>query len=65
VFDGRPAPYHTDDLPRLKQFWQEHWLGEEMMVRRCLPPEHVEGFVNEDWTGLVTWDRGQGCEIVS
>jgi hypothetical protein len=45
-----------DDLPRLKQFWREHWLGEEMMVHGDVyRPEQVEGFVNEDWTGLVTY----------
>jgi DNA-3-methyladenine glycosylase I len=56
-----------DDLPRLKQFWQEHWLGEEMMVHGdAYRPEHVEGFVNEDWTGLVTYRiEGRGCEIIS
>jgi len=56
-----------DDLPRLNQFWREHWLGEEMLVHGDVyRPEHVEGFVNEDWTGLVTFRiEGQGCEIIS
>ena len=56
-----------DDLPRLKQFWREHWLGDEMLVHGDVyRPEHVEGFVNEDWTGLVTYRiEGQGCEIIS
>ena len=29
-------------------------------------PEQLEGFVNDDWTGLVTYVVGaQGCEIIS
>ena len=56
-----------DDLPRLRQFWQEHWLGEEMLVHGDVyRPEQLEGFVNEDWTGLVTYRiEGDGCEIIS
>lgn len=56
-----------DDLPRLKQFWREHWLGEEMLVHGDVyRPEQLEGFVNEDWSGLVTYRiDGQGCEIIS
>ena len=45
-----------DDLPRLRQFWREHWAGEEMIVHgEVFRPEQLEGFVNEDWTGLVTY----------
>ena len=56
-----------DDLPQLKQFWREHWMGEEMMVHGDVyRPEQVEGFVNEDWTGLATYRiEGHGCEIIS
>ena len=56
-----------EDLPRLREFWREHWLGEEMMVHGdTYRPEQVEGFVNEDWTGLATYRiEGQGCEIIS
>jgi GNAT superfamily N-acetyltransferase len=56
-----------DDLPRLRQFWREHWLGEEMLVHGDIyRPEQMEGFVNADWTGLVTYRiEGRDCEIIS
>ena len=56
-----------EDLPRLRQFWREHWAGEEMIVHgEVFRPEQLEGFVNEDWTGLVTYVVGPtGCEIIS
>ena len=56
-----------EDLPRLRLFWQEHWGGEEMFVHGdVFRPAQLEGFVNEDWTGLVTYTVGPaGCEIVS
>jgi len=56
-----------DDLPRLRKFWQDHWAGEEMVVHgEVFRPEQLEGFVNEDWTGLVTYVTGaDGCEIIS
>jgi DNA-3-methyladenine glycosylase I len=56
-----------EDLPRLRQFWQKHWAGEEMIVHgETFRPEQLEGFVNEDWTGLVTYVAGvDGCEIIS
>ncbi|MFH1185677.1 MAG: GNAT family N-acetyltransferase [Chloroflexota bacterium] len=56
-----------DDLPRLRAFWQEHWSGEEMLVHgEVFRPEQLEGFVNDDWTGLVTYSIiGDGCEIIS
>jgi hypothetical protein len=38
-----------DDLPRLRQFWIEHWGGEEMITRgNVYCPEQLEGFVAED-----------------
>ncbi len=48
-----------DDLPRLRQFWVEHW-GDEMMITRgrIYRPEQLEGFVSEDadeWIGLLTY----------
>ena len=47
------------DLPRLRQFWIEHWGGEEMVTRgNVYRPEQLEGFVIEDddeWTGLATF----------
>ncbi len=47
------------DLPRLRQFWIEHWGGEDMVTRgNVYRPEQLEGFVIEDgdeWTGLATF----------
>lgn len=56
-----------DDLPALRRFWLEQWAGEEMLVHGdVFRPEQVEGFVNQDWTGLVTFVLGaEGCEIIS
>jgi DNA-3-methyladenine glycosylase I len=56
-----------DDLPRLRQFWIEQWAGAEMIVHGdVFRPEQLEGFVNDDWTGLVTYLIGPaGCEIIS
>ena len=49
---------HTD-LPRLRQFWTEHWGGEEMITRgNVYRPEQLEGFVVEEdaeWIGLLTF----------
>jgi N-acetylglutamate synthase-like GNAT family acetyltransferase len=48
-----------DDLPRLRQFWIDHWGGEEMISRgKIHRPEQLEGFVVEDeseWIGLLTF----------
>jgi GNAT superfamily N-acetyltransferase len=59
-----------DDLPRLRQFWTEHWGGEEMISRgRVYRPEQLEGFVAEDgneWIGLLTFFIEAGeCEVTS
>jgi ribosomal protein S18 acetylase RimI-like enzyme len=48
-----------EDLPRLRQFWLEHW-GDEIMISRgkTYHPEQLEGFVIEDedkWVGLLTF----------
>jgi ribosomal protein S18 acetylase RimI-like enzyme len=48
-----------DDLPRLRQFWIEHW-GDEIMISRgkVYRTEQLEGFVMEDgdeWVGLLTF----------
>ena len=56
------------DLPRLRQFWIEHWGGEEMIARgNVYRPEQLDGFVVEDgkeWLGLITFviDRIE-CEV--
>ncbi len=59
-----------NDLPRLRQFWAEHWGGEEMVTRgNVYRPEQLEGFVIEDgdeWLGLLTHFIENGeCEITS
>src|SRR6266542_393571 len=59
-----------DDLPRLRQFWIEHWGGEEMIARgNVYRPEQLEGFVIEDgneWIGLLTFEIKDGeCEVTS
>lgn len=47
------------DLPRLHQFWVEHWGGDFMVTRgRVYRPEQLEGFVAEDgaeWIGLISF----------
>jgi len=57
----------ADDLPQLRQFWIEHWSGEEIIAHgQVIRPEQVEGFVYEDWSGLVTFCfRENECEIIS
>ena len=62
----------ADDLPRLRQFWIEHWGGEEMITRgRVYRPEQLEGFVVEDadraaWEGLITFVIEENeCEVTS
>jgi len=58
------------DLPRLRQFWIEHWGGEEMITRgNVYRPEQLDGFVVEDeneWVGLVTFFiKDDECEVTS
>jgi ribosomal protein S18 acetylase RimI-like enzyme len=60
----------NDDLPRLRQFWIEHWGSEEMISRgKVSRPEQLEGFVVEDrkeWMGLLTFVIEEGeCEVTS
>ena len=59
-----------DDLPRLRQFWVEHWDGEEMITRgNIYHPEQLDGFVIEDgkeWIGLITFFvKDNKCEVTS
>ncbi len=56
-----------DDVPRLRRFWFEHWGGDEMIVHGArFRPDQLEGFVTEDWNGVVTYTvRGPECEIIS
>jgi ribosomal protein S18 acetylase RimI-like enzyme len=58
------------DLPRLRQFWIEHWGGEEMSTRgNMFRPEQLDGFVVEDqndWVGLITFFiKDNECEVTS
>jgi ribosomal protein S18 acetylase RimI-like enzyme len=58
------------DVPRLRQFWIEHWGGEEMVSRsRVYRPEQLDGFVveeGESWIGLLTFVIEAGeCEVTS
>lgn len=60
----------ANDLPRLRQFWIDHWGGEEMVTRgNVYRPEQLEGFVVEhgqEWTGLLTFIVKDGeCEVTS
>ena len=60
----------SSDLPRLRQFWVEHWGGEEMITRGHVHrSEQLEGFVVEDgeeWVGLLTFLIRDGeCEVTS
>ncbi len=54
------------DVPRLRQFWIKHWGGEDMIVHgEIFRPEVLEGFVADDWSGLVTYSiQGSECEII-
>jgi len=59
-----------NDLPRLRQFWVEHWGGEEMITRGNLyRPAQPDGFVVEDrteWIGLLTFFvKDSECEVTS
>ena len=56
-----------EDLPRLRNFWVEHW-GSEVMIMHGLTVRYdeVEGFVFGDWAGLLTFQiRGDECEMTS
>jgi ribosomal protein S18 acetylase RimI-like enzyme len=59
-----------EDLPRLRQFWIEHWGGDEMPVHgRIYRPEQLDGFVveeNNNWIGLITFIvENNELEVVS
>ena len=58
---------NREDLPRLREFWVEHWGGSEMIVHdEIFHPEQLDGFVAGDWVGVVTFAiKGDQCEIIS
>ena len=55
------------DLPRLIQFWNQHWGGDEMIVHgEFFRPEQLNGFITEDWLGVITYYiKNNSCEIIS
>lgn len=58
------------DVPRLRQFWKEHWDAEFVVAHETVfHPENVSGFIaldDNDWLGLVTYTfLDTDCEIVS
>jgi N-acetylglutamate synthase-like GNAT family acetyltransferase len=63
-------PLALSDLPQLRQFWIEHWGGEEMVARgNVYRPEQLDGFVVEEaneWIGLITFlIKDNECEVTS
>ena len=55
------------DLPRLRRLWADEWAGDTIIVHgETFRPEQLEGFVADDWAGVVTFFvRDSECEIVS
>jgi GNAT superfamily N-acetyltransferase len=49
----------SEDLPRLRQFWIEHWGGETMIAHgKVYHPEQLDGFAaaeKDQWIGLITF----------
>ena len=61
---------NPEDVPRLRQFWNEQWSGEFIVTRGTIhTPDQVEGFVVEDaddWAGLITYTIvDDECEVIS
>jgi ribosomal protein S18 acetylase RimI-like enzyme len=59
-----------DDLPRLRQYWREHWGDEFMVVHGMIyHPDTLDGFIavdGEEWVGEITYAFSDcNCEIVS
>jgi ribosomal protein S18 acetylase RimI-like enzyme len=56
-----------DDLPRLREFWIREW-GSDFMIAHgdTIRVDEVEGFVQGDWKGIITFQiRGGECEVAS
>src|SRR5215510_12142922 len=58
------------DMPRLRQFWMDHWSGEFIVARgKIHNAEDVEGFLVDDqdvWAGLITYKISNNeCEVIS
>ena len=60
-------PLTKKDLPRLIEFWEDHWGGEEMIVHgEIFRPDQLSGFTTEDWSGVLTYFiKDDSCEIIS
>lgn len=56
-----------NDLPRLTEFWNRYWGGDEMIVHgESFRPEQLNGFIMEDWSGVITYYiKNNSCEIIS
>lgn len=60
----------ADDLPRLREYWKNHW-GDEFVIAHGViyRPDTLDGFValdGDEWVGEVTHAlTGDDCEIVS
>lgn len=56
-----------DDLPLLREFWIKHWGADFMIVHGdTIRYDEVEGFVVENWKGLLTFQvRNAECEVTS
>ena len=54
-----PRRLTQEDIPRLRQFWVDHWGGEVLILHgEIYRPDQLDGFVVEehgDWTGLITF----------
>jgi len=66
----KPRRLTQNDIPRLRQFWVEHWGGEIVITRgNIYRPEQLDGFVVEEgdeWTGLITFIcKDHEMEIIS
>lgn len=60
----------VEDLPRLRQFWNDHWAGGFIVICGNIhQPDHMHGFVVEDaagWAGLIMYKIAEDeCEVIS
>ncbi len=66
----KPRRLTRSDIPRVCQFWVEHWGGDIMIVHgRTYRPEELDGFVvekGEEWIGLITFlVKDEEVEVIS
>jgi ribosomal protein S18 acetylase RimI-like enzyme len=65
-----PRRLTQNDIPRLRQFWTDHWGSDVMVIHgEILHSDQLDGFVVEehgDWTGLITFRCKEGeMEVTS